>query len=135
MRKYKFCWVLYWKFEREKLNNVIWENFDRIKFFYFWNKGVFIIWETNINSSIEIVNYFKNNIFSELLQFDISIETEDKIWLRENVDWLKWKYYRQIRFIWERFEDIFRKYKDQAVSIREAEEIFGYRSIKVDFID
>jgi len=102
-----------------------------------WNKNVFVFWETELNTSQEIVDFFKEK-FWELLNYDISISTENKI------DIFAWEYeewvYELASFEWEqvKIEEILDRFSEvsEVVSVREAENSkkFGNRVVKVDFV-
>lgn len=101
-----------------------------------WDKNIFFFWETELSSSLEIIDFLKEKF--EVLNFDITIETEEKIeiiW--ESYDeWL----YEVATFEWEEvdFSEIFDRFEqfEEVVCIREAwiSEKFGNKIIKVDFV-
>jgi len=102
-----------------------------------WDKNLYIFWETNLKSSSEFVKYCVEEI-GEILNFDISISSEDKIEL------LPYDYEEEIyelaSFEWEEvdFKEILDRFKehDAVFSVREAwiSEKFWNKIIKVDFI-
>lgn len=102
-----------------------------------WNKNIFVFWETKIWTSKELLEFFSEK-FWELLNYDISISTEDKI------EVLSWEYeewiYELASFEWEQvdFNEIKERFIDfeEVVSIREAEisNKFWNKVIKVDFV-
>ena len=102
-----------------------------------WNKNVFVFWETEFKTSQEIVDFFKEK-FGELLSYDISIESEDKIeiFAWEYEEWV----YELASFEWEqvKFSELIERFSEipEVVSIREAEisKKFGNRVVKVDFV-
>lgn len=102
-----------------------------------WDKNIFFFWETELNSSEEILDSFKE-IFPEILNYDISIETEKKIKIvwESYEEWL----YELATFEWEEvnFDEIFERFEDfeEVVCVREAEisEKFGNKKVKVDFV-
>ena len=102
-----------------------------------WDKNLYVFWETKINSSQELVDFFKENL-GELINWDISISSEDKIELLP-YDYEEW-IYEVVSFQWEQidFNEIKSRFEehDAIFSIREAEksEKFWNRVIKVDFV-
>lgn len=102
-----------------------------------WNKVVFIFGDTDFKKSEELIDDFKNK-FWDLVDFDISISSEDKIEI------LWWDYeewvYELASFEWEQveFKEILDRFIDfdWVVSIREAEvsKKFWNKVIKVDFV-
>ncbi len=102
-----------------------------------WDKVLYVFGETEIKSSQELINFFKEKL-GELLNWDISISTEDKIEL------LPYDYeegiYELVSFEGEEvdFNEIKQRFEehDAIFSIREAEisKRFGNRVIKVDFV-
>jgi hypothetical protein len=102
-----------------------------------WNKNLYIFWETEINSSKELIDYFIEKLW-ELLNFDISISTEDKIEILP-YDFEEW-IYELVSFEWEEvnFEEIKARFEehDAIFSVRETEKSkrFWNRVIKVDFV-
>lgn len=99
--------------------------------------NIFFIWETSIETSSLFVENFSNKLNWEILWYDISISSEDKINIFNNSD-LEWKY-SFLAINWLDFDTVFEKYKDieKIVSIREAEnsKILWNRVIKIDFIN
>jgi hypothetical protein len=102
-----------------------------------WDKTLYLFWETDFNSSDELVNYFVSKIW-ELNNFDISISTEDKIEVIP-YDFEEWVY-EVVSFEWEQitFEEIKDRFleHDAMFSVREVEESskFWNKVIRVDFI-
>jgi hypothetical protein len=102
-----------------------------------WDKTLYLFWETDFNSSEELINYFVEKIW-ELNNYDISISSEDKIELIP-YDFEEWVY-EVVSFEWEQvtFEEIKDRFleHDAMFSVREAEESskFWNRVIRVDFI-
>lgn len=102
-----------------------------------WDKNIFFFWETELNSSEEILYSFKE-IFPEILNYDISVETEKKVKIvwESYEEWL----YELATFEWEEvnFDEIFERFEDfeEVVCVREAEisEKFGNKKVKVDFV-
>ncbi len=102
-----------------------------------WEKTYFVMWEIDISSSEEVLEYFKKE-FWEIEFHDISISTEDEleIWGQDYEQWV----YEVVSFqgpevdmegICKRFEGT-----QEVISIRQAEpsERFWNRVIKVDFL-
>jgi hypothetical protein len=102
-----------------------------------WDKNIFVFWETNSKTSEEKIKFFEEK-FWELLNYDISISTEDKIEIF-SWDYEEWVY-EVVSFEWEQvdFNEIKDRFNevDEVVSIREAEisNKFWNRVIKVDFV-
>ena len=102
-----------------------------------WNKNMFIFWETKIETSEEIIKFLEEK-FGKLINYDISISTEDKIEI------LSWEYeewiYELVSFQWEQvdFNEIKERFSEvqEVISIREAEvsDKFWNKIIKVDFV-
>ncbi len=102
-----------------------------------WDKNIFVFWKTNSETSKDKIKFFEDK-FGELLNYDISIETEDKIEI------LSWEYeewiYELVSFEWEQvdFKEIKARFEDiqEVISVREAEisKRFWNRVIKVDFV-
>ena len=102
-----------------------------------WDKNLFVFWETDLKTSEDVLSYLKDEL-GELLNYDISISSEDKIevfpydyeeWIYELTSF-EWEYvdFNEIR---ERFLD-----HDAVFSVREAEvsKRFWNKVIKVDFV-
>ena len=102
-----------------------------------WDKNIFVFWETNSETSKDKIKFFEDK-FGELLNYDFSIETEDKIEVLsgEYEEWI----YELVSFEWEQvdFNEIKARFEDTAevISIREAKvsKRFWNRVIKVDFV-
>ncbi len=130
-----FSWLLYWEFNKDLL-----EKTD-LNVFLLNDKLIYVNWFTKLSSSKEVVEFFGNNYFEKLIQYDISIDIEDKIFVNNFIleDFLDKRKvslnYIQIRFIWKSFDSILKEWKNKAISIREAEYVFWIRSIKVDLIN
>ena len=102
-----------------------------------WNKNIYFFGETEIKSSAEFMEYLQKEMW-EILNFDFSISSEDKI------EFLPYDYeekiYELVTFEWEDidFKEIVEKFKDSdsIFSIREAwiSEKFWTKIIKCDFI-
>ncbi|PZM83271.1 hypothetical protein DLH72_03820 [Candidatus Gracilibacteria bacterium] len=101
------------------------------------DKNIFFFGETELNSSEEILDSFRE-IFPEILNYDISVETEKKIKIvgesyEEGLYELATFEGEEVNFdeIFERFEDF-----EEVVCVREAEisEKFGNKKVKVDFV-
>lgn len=101
-----------------------------------WDKNIFFFWETELNSSQEILESFKEKF--EILDYDITIETENKIEIiwESYEEWL----YEVATFEWEEvsFDEIFDRFSEfeEVVSVREGKisEKFWNKKIKVDFV-
>ncbi len=130
-----FGWVLYWK-PLEEIN-LPQDNFKIVKFS---NQWFFIVGDMDMVDSRTVIMFFSRLIFKskEAYQFDISIKSEDKIWVNQDkmqqLKNLKLYKYMQLRYVWEQFGYVLEKHKTEAICVREAETIFGIKSIKVDFL-
>lgn len=102
-----------------------------------WDKTLYLFWETDFNSSEELINYFIEKIW-ELNDYDISISSEDKIEVIP-YDFEEWVYelvsFEGEQVTFEEIKDRFLEH-DAMFSVREAEESskFWNKVIKVDFI-
>lgn len=102
-----------------------------------WTKVIYFYGETELKTSEEFLKYLKENSL-EILDFDISISSEDKIFINEFElwDWL----YELVSFEWEQvnFDEIRERFEDseEVISIREWEvsKKFWNRIIKADFV-
>jgi len=102
-----------------------------------WDKVIFIFWDTELNSTAELVNMLEDKL-GELKNYDLSISSEDKVELI-NDTYEEWVYevatyeWEQVDFLEmiERFEEF-----DEVVSIREWEisDKFWNKVVKVDFV-
>lgn len=102
-----------------------------------WDKIIFVFWETKFKTSDELIKFFEER-FGKLLNYDISISTENKIEIM-SWDYEEWIYelvsfeWEQVNFneIKERFEEV-----EEVIAIREAEisSKFWNKIIKVDFV-
>jgi len=102
-----------------------------------WDKVIFIFWDTELNSTAELVNMLEDKL-GELKNYDLSISNEDKVELI-NDTYEEWVYevatyeWEQVDFLEmiERFEEF-----DEVVSIREWEisDKFWTKVVKVDFV-
>lgn len=118
-------------------NNEIDLNYSSIRISIDDNKTLYYIyWETKLESSNEILDDIKS--LFEVLAYDISISSEDKIILFSNISW---KEYSSITLEWKNllFDDVLTQYKDTAsiTSIREVEvsKFYGNKKIRIDFIN
>ncbi|RAL55770.1 hypothetical protein BLD25_03810 [Candidatus Gracilibacteria bacterium GN02-872] len=100
------------------------------------NKNIFFFGETELSSSKEIIDSFRENF--EILHYDISIESEHKIEIigesyEEGIYELATFEGAEVSFeeIFERFSGV-----DEVVCVRESEisKKFGNKKIKVDFV-
>ncbi len=122
-----------------KWNKVInWINFDYVEnFSKDWNKVLFIFWDTEFESSNEFIHDIKN-ILWEILNYDISISSKDKI----NIIWDSFEewVYELATFEWEQidYEEILDRFIDfdWVISVREWEisNKFWNKVVKVDFV-
>lgn len=100
--------------------------------------NIFMYWETKIESSLEIIDFIKSRINWEILWFDISISTEDKIKLFKN-EKINWDYkFQSYEWIGVNFDSItLEQINSNAISIREVEnsKIFWNKIIRIDYIN
>lgn len=102
-----------------------------------WNKVLFIFWDTDLESSEGVVKMLQENL-GEILNFDISISSEEKVSILWDSfeEWV----YELATFEWEQvdFDEFLDRFSDfdWVVSIREAETSnkFWNKVIKVDFV-
>ena len=102
-----------------------------------WDKNIFVFGETKFETSKDLINFFEER-FEKLINYDISISTEDKI------EVLSWGYeewiYELVSFEWEQvdFNEIKERFEEvpEVIAIREAEisTKFWNKIIKVDFV-
>ena len=103
------------------------------------NTHVFVFWNTDLETSIDIIKYLSD--FWEIISQDVSIEGEDNISLLNttidtDAEWV----YESVTFewAWVNFNDIQSRFLDsfEVVSVREAEDSksFWNKVIKVDFV-
>ena len=99
--------------------------------------NIFLYWETDFLTSKELIEDISKKIFWEVLNYDISISTEDKISIISDLNQL-WEYQNlTFSWVWISFQNILDKYKNETwvVSVREAEvSKFWNRTVKVDFV-
>ena len=130
----KFAWniTLDWNPSVSKVDFDYIENLSKN-----WNKVLFVFWETELNSSEELITMLKDKLW-EMLNHDISISTENKL----NIVWESYEewLYELASFEWEEvdFAEIVDRFVEieEVVSIREAEvsKRFWNKVIKVDFV-
>ena len=102
-----------------------------------WDKIIFIFGETELKTSQEVVDMFKNELW-ELKNFDISISTEDKLEI-VNISYEE-GIYELATFEWEEvsFDEIMDRFSEfeEVISIRESEisSKFWNKTVKVDFV-
>lgn len=129
MQKIAWSITYKWTFKAESL----WVNLI-INDVEFWVYNAYIYWETETTSSKEFVKILKKRIKWDLLNFDISISSEDKIKIFEPKT--NGKYILRTSE-WESFEEVVEAKKwPNIISIREAEpsKILGWKVIKIDYI-
>lgn len=101
-----------------------------------WVFNIFMYWDTQFESSHEVTEHIAGKITGEVLNYDVSISTEDKI----KVYWWEkgWNYVlKSVQWKDITFEGIVSSLTELGiVSIREAEEskIFWNRVIKIDYL-
>jgi len=102
------------------------------------NSNVFFFWETTKETSSELLAFFKEVVSSDVISYDLSIDSEDKIEILED-EQIDWEYnVMSISGINTNFEDVLENFQEweEVVSIREAEDskIFWNKIIRVDVI-
>ena len=102
------------------------------------NSNVFFFWETTKKTSSELVEFFKEIVLWDVISYDLSISTEDKIEILED-EQIDWEYnVMSISWINTSFEDILDNFweGEEVISIRESEDskAFWNKIIKVDVI-
>jgi len=102
------------------------------------NSNVFFFWETTKKTSSELLEFFKKIVSWDVISYDLSISTEDKIEILED-EQIDWEYnVMSISWINTSFEDILDNFweGEEVISIREAEDskAFWNKVIKVDVI-
>lgn len=127
----KIAWSITYKWIFD--NKELWVNCI-INEIEFGTYNAYLYWETEITSSEEFVKSMKKRIKWKLLNFDISISSEDQIKIFEPKS--KWKYLLKTTH-WEEFSEVVETKKwPNIIAIREAETspvIWG-RVIKIDYI-
>jgi len=103
------------------------------------NSNVYFFWETDKNTSEDLLKYFKEIIVWEVLSYVISIESEDKIEILED-EQVDWEYnIMTISWINTTFEEVLENFWEggEVIAIREAEDskVFWNKVIKVDVIN
>jgi len=102
-----------------------------------WDKVVYLFWETELKSTDDLVLFLTNKLWN-ILSYDISIETENKVDII-NDTYEQWVY-ELATFEWEQvdFNEISDRFKwfEEVVSIRESDisTKFWNKIIKVDFV-
>lgn len=117
---------------------VVLDEFDYIESFSSnGDKAVYIFWETEINSRLELEEFLVSKLW-KIKSYDISISSECAVWVAP-YDYESW-IYECATFEWENinFDDIAERFEDSewVFSIRESETscLFWNKVIKVDFI-
>lgn len=125
-----FKWEIRWDIVLDKLITEVW-----------WGLySVFLYWETEISTSKDVLEDFRKSIHGEIISYDISISTEDKLELFHfDKDSTDGDYVlKSVEWASVNFEDVLEQESWQAgvVAVREAEESskFWNRVIKVDSI-
>jgi len=127
-----FTWNVKLSFKDRSFNFV--KNMTKDK-----NSNVYFFWETEKETSKDLLEYFKEIISKDVLTYDLSIESEDKIEIFED-EQIDWEYnIMSISWINTIFEDILENFQDgeEVICIREAEnsKMFWNKVIKVDVIN
>ena len=102
--------------------------------------NLFVVWETNLSSSEEVVAMFSSLINWKLLWRDISITTEDDIEFRDYLalrwNWFIWSKYEMTAIHWKTMAEVMVTISDMALvtTVREAEtsHIDWWKVIKID---
>lgn len=130
--------VFAWNITLKSNKKITWIDYDYVEnLSKDWSKVLYIFWETDLKTSGDLIELFSSKLW-ELLNYDISISTEDKIEILHST-YAEWVY-ELASFEWEEttFEEILERFSDfdEVVTIREAEisNKFWNRVIKVDFV-
>ncbi len=130
--------VFAWNITLKSNKKITWIYYDYVEnLSKDWSKVLYIFWETDLKTSGDLIELFSSKLW-ELLNYDISISTEDKIEILHST-YAEWVY-ELASFEWEEttFEEILERFSDfdEVVTIREAEisNKFWNRVIKVDFV-
>ena len=113
-------------------------DFDYVEIFSkTWNTVLFIFWETEINSNIELKKFFEEKI-GAIKHYDISISSE------EDLEVFEWDYgewvYEVSSLEWEsvEYDEVVSRFEEipEVISVRESwiSEKFGNKIVKVDFL-
>ncbi len=126
-----FKWNIMLSFEKRTFNFVKNMTFDN-------NSNVYFFWETDKKTSEELLDYFKNIISENIISYDLSISTEDKVEILED-EQIDWEYnIMAISWINTTFEEVLENFQDweEVICIRESEDStsFWNKIIKVDVI-
>ena len=103
-----------------------------------WDSNIYFYGETKLNSKNELLDYFKENISSEIIASDLSISTEDKIEILD-LDEIDWEYWLMtVSWIDADFDEVLESFSEneEVVCVREWEinKFFWTKDIKVDII-
>jgi len=103
------------------------------------NSNVYFFWETIKETSEQLLDYFNEIIKGDIITYDLSISTEDKIEILEDEP-LDWEYnIMAISWISTSFEEVLENFQEgeEVICIREAENSkwFWNKIIKVDVIN
>lgn len=126
-----FKWNITLSFEKRTFNFV--KNMTKNN-----NSNVYFFWETDKETSEELLDYFKKIISEDIITYDLSISTEDEIEILED-EQIDWEYnLMSISWINTSFEDVLENFQDweEVICIREAKDSssFWNKIIKVDVI-
>jgi len=102
------------------------------------DSNVFFYWNTNLNTSQELLIYLKWYVSNDIISSDLSISTEDKIEIFD-FDEIDWEYsFMTVSWIWNDFFDVLESFEEneEVVCVREAEmsNIFQEKNIRIDII-
>lgn len=126
-----FAWNVTLNFKDRTFNFV--KNLTKSK-----DSNVYFFWETDKKTSEELLEFFKEVVSSEVVAYDLSIETEDKIEILEDTE-IDGEYnVMAISWINNNFEEVLDWFSEweEVIAIREAEDskAFWNKVIKVDII-
>ncbi len=129
---YTFVGILYWKLKNYNI-------FDDYKSLLIKDDIIYIVWQTDLDSPNKVINFLKDYYFDLLIQYDITTNIRKKLYINyKYLDMVKNKnslYYSQIRYIGKTFEEVLKQFqRKDFVSIREAENVMGYQTVKIDII-
>jgi hypothetical protein len=136
-----FAWSITFKWnvklnikdERELRHFHIVKNFTKT-----WDTNIYFYWEIDLKSKQEILNYFRENISENIVDFEISLSSEDRIEILD-LDEIDGEYSTMtISWIETSFEEVLESFSEneEVVCIRESSlnKLFWTKDIKVDII-
>lgn len=103
-----------------------------------WDTNIYFYGEIDLNSKQDIINYFRENISENIIDFEVSLSSEDRIEILD-LDEIDWEYNTMtISWIETSFEEVLESFSEneEVVCIRESNlnKLFWTKDIKVDII-